>query len=249
MAGYGTTLEAPPRLDPLIRALMLAAQRRARSLGLRMKYRFHPGGDSTEWDLSVDGNGYLIAAWSQQLERDLPLVAEGYVGPGAGRQARNVAVSFVARWIAWCVGDEERTTISASGRDQVRWLWPVMDIPEPPSPLAARLAISDSLVARWIVGDLSEEVAIEELHTSMEGLLRVLLGVGKGPNWPTLLTDAEAAGLLAAADSATLGTFNTLHRNRLKHQALALTDSEREIVAEVMRDVLGIGERLLAKLP
>jgi hypothetical protein len=249
MAGYGRTLEANAQLDPLIRALMLAAQRRARSLGLRMKYRSHPGEGRTEWELSVDGNGYLIAAWSQQLERDLPLVAEGYVGVDQGRQARNAAVSFVARWIACCVGDEERTAISTSGSDRVRWLWPVMDIPEFPSPIAARLAISDSLVARWLVGDIPEEVAIEELHTSAEGLLRVLLGVGKGPNWPTLLTAAEAAGMLSAADSATLGTFNLLYRNRLKHQALALSESERATAAEVMKQVLEIGERLLARLP
>ena len=124
-----------------------------------------------------------------------------------------------------------------------------MDIPEFPSPIAARLAISDSLVARWLVGDIPEEVAIEELHTSAEGLLRVLLGVGKGPNWPTLLTAAEAAGMLSAADSATLGTFNLLYRNRLKHQALALSESERATAAEVMKQVLEIGERLLARLP
>ena len=249
MAGYGRTLEANAQLDPLIRALMLAAQRRARSLGLRMKYRSHPGEGRTAWDLSVDGNGYLIAAWSQQLERDLPLVAEGYVGVGEGRQARNVAVSFVARWIACCVGDEERRVISTSGGDRVRWIWPVMDIPELPSPLAARLEISDSLVARWIVGDIPEEVAIEELHTSAEGLLRVLLGVGKGPNWPTLLTAAGTAGLLTAAESTTLGSFNVLYRNRLKHQALAMSDSDRVNATEVMKRVLDISERLLAKLP
>jgi hypothetical protein len=249
MAGYGTTLEADAQFDPLIRALMLAAQRRARSLGLRMKYRSHPGEGRTDWELSVDGNGYLIAAWSQQLERDLPLVAEGYVGVGEGRQARNAAVSFVARWIAWCVGDEERTVITTTGSDRVRWLWPVMDIPEPPSPLAARLAISDSLVARWLVGDLPEEVAIEELHTSVEGLLRVLLGVGKGPNWPALLTAAESAGVLKPMESATLGTFNVLYRNHLKHQALALSNSDRATAGEVMRQVLQIGERLLARLP
>jgi hypothetical protein len=188
----------------------------------------------------------LIAAWSQQLERELPLVAEGYVGFGEGRQARNATESFVTRWIAWCVGGEERTVISTSGRDRVRWIWPVINIPERPSPLAARLEISDSIVARWLVGDMPEEVAIEELHTSVEGLLRVLLGLGKGNDWPALLVSAESVGLLTGAERATLRKFNTLYRNRLKHQALALSDADRAGATETMREVLAISEHLLS---
>ena len=248
MAGYGTTLEAPPHLDLLIRALLRAAQRRARSLGLRMKYRCHPGGDVTRWDISIRGNGYVIAAWSQWLKRDLPVVAEGFVGIGDGYQARNAAISLVARWTGWCVGDEENVTVSTNGSDRVGWFWPVLDIPEAPSLLAPRLRISDGLIARWMVGDLPEEVAIEELHTAIEGLLRSVLRVGRGPNWPRLLLSAESAGFLSATASATLGSFNALHRNRLKHQALALTGPEREVVKDLLSEVLVIGERLLRNI-
>lgn len=247
MAGYGTTLQTPPEFDPLIRVLMRAAQRRARTLGLRMTYRRHPREDQTEWDMIVDGNGYLIAAWSQWLDRDLPVVAEGFVGIGEGRQARNVAVSLVARWTGWCVGDEECTTISSGGSDEVGWFWPVINVPEPSSPLAPRLIISDSLVARWIVGDLPEEIAIEELHTAIEGLFRAVLGGGKG-RWPMLFAKAVAAGHLQTADKTTLHSFNIRYRNRLKHQALALTDAERVHVNALMRDVLGITERLITSI-
>ena len=214
-----------------------------------MRYRCRPTGRLTDWDLSIDGNGYVIAAWSQQLFRDLPIVAEGYVGDGQGRVARNVAVSLVARWTDWCVGDSEDLTISATGSDKGKFFWPVIDVPLPPHALAPRLVQSDELVGRWIVGDLPEEAAIEELHTSVEGVLRSLLGVGKGPNWPKLLEGAEAGGFISTSERLILDSFNTLHRNRLKHGALALAETERIAAAAAMWNVLAICESLLGSLP
>jgi hypothetical protein len=214
-----------------------------------MRYRRHQNaGAKTDWDLVVDGNGYVIAAWSQQLHRDLPVVAEGFVGSGEGRIARSVAESLVARWTDWCVGESENTMISSTGNDTGRFFWPVIEVPIPPDPLEPRLAISDDLVGRWIVGNLPEEVAIEELHTSVEGLLRRLLGVGKGPNWPTLLTKARSSGYISETDGGILTSFNTLYRNRLKHQAEALIDDEREAASQTMWMVLGICEGLLQKM-
>ena len=245
MAGYGTTLSAPSQFDQLIRALMRAAQRRARSTGLRMRYRCQPASGHTDWDISVDGNGYVIAAWSQQLARDLPVVAEGFVGDGEGRRARNIAVSLVARWTDWCVGDSENTTVSATGSDKGKFFWPVIDVPVPPHALAPRLAQADELVGRWIVQDIPPEAAIEELHTSVEGVLRSILGVGKGPNWPALLDRAERAGFIAEPDRLALESFSTLYRTRLKHHALAVAEAERVATTNVMWDVLGICESLL----
>jgi hypothetical protein len=245
MAGYGTTLQAPTKFDPLIRALLRAAQRRARTLNLRMQYRRHEGDGATNWDVTVDGNGYMIAAWSQWLERDLPIVAEGYAGYGAGRPARNIAVSLVARWTGWSVGGEERTAITATGADHGRWYWPVIDVPDPPDPLEPRLAISDGLIARWIAKDLPEEVAIEELHTAVEGLLRSIVGKGK---WPQLLAKAETKGKLTSSERTSLDAFNVLYRIRLKHQVKALEEPERTTARDVMYEVLGITERLLDRL-
>lgn len=210
-----------------------------------MRYRRSDDGARTSWEVTVDGNGYLIAAWSQWLERDLPVVAEGFVGVGAGSVARNVAVSLVARWTGWCVGEEERTAVSSTGSDRIRWFWPVIDVPDPPSRLADRLAISDGLVARWLVGDLPEEVAIEELHTAVEGLLKSLVGNGK---WPQLLARAEAAGTLSSTDKSTLDVFNVAYRVHLKHQTRALADNERTKANELMHEVLAITERLLGRL-
>jgi hypothetical protein len=226
---------------------MRAAQRRARALDLRMSFRRRPAGAQTAWSITVDGNGYRIAAWSQQLARDLPIVAEGYTALRPNESARNLATSLVARWTAWCVGEEEYTTVSLDGRDRVRWIWPIIDFPERKQRLNPRLLISDELIGRWMTGDLPEEVAIEEFHTAIEALLRHLQKVGRGPSWPTLLGRAKSRGDLSSADARTLTRFNDLHRNRLKHEGSALTAAERKGVKQVLLDVLVITERLLSR--
>lgn len=245
MAGYGTTLQCPQELDQLVRLLMRAAQRRARAIGLRTRYRLHAKGAISDWDITVDGNGYFIAAWSQWLDRDLPIVAEGFSGLGSRTLARNVAVSLVARWTGWCVGDEDRSDIRATGDDRVRWFWPVIDVPELPSPLAPRLVIADNAIARWIVGELPEELAIEEVHTAVEGLLRSLVGKGK---WPVVLGKAENAKMLTSADKALLNHFNVVYRVRLKHNLVALTEVERAAARDSLYEVLDLCERLLDRV-
>jgi hypothetical protein len=248
MAGYGTTVTVASEHDALMRALLRASQRRARAIKLRMSFRRHVHGATTDWDIGIDGNGYRIAAWSQQLERDLPTVAEGFVGIPTS-VARNIAISLVARWAEWCVGDDEASmTVSTSGRDRVRWIFPVLDFPERPHPLNARLVIADALIGRWIVGDLPEEVAIEELHTALEALLRHILEVGPKPKWTTLVAGVKRVGRLSGQDGRSLDRFNRLHRNRLKHEGKALAASERAEVRDILWDVLAIAERLLWRL-
>lgn len=246
MAGYGATLRASAELDLLLRTLLRAGQRRARALNLEMTYRSSRQGNQTNWDVWVDGSGYLIAAWSQWIERELPIVAEGFAEKPSGRRAVYAALSLVARWMGLCVGDEERVLITTNGSDLVGWFWPVIDVPNASHRLAARLTLSDKIIARWLVGDLPEETAIEELHTAMEGLFRSLLGSRKG-NWPSLLDRAEKAGYIASTQSATLNTFNAIYRNRLKHEAETLTDSERERAREAMYDVIGIADAVLSR--
>lgn len=227
---------------------MRAAQRRARSSGLRMHYRCLPSNGRTYWEITVDGSGQIIAAWSQQLRRELPIVAEGFVGNGMGRQARNLANSLVARWTDLCVGQSENARVTSSGSDTGHYFWPVMDVPLPPHPLEPRLSITDDLIGRWIVGDLPSEAAIEELHTSMEGLLRKLPRVPRRATWPAMLKIALDAGFITSKDKTALMSFNTQFRNRLKHRTLALRESHRVAVAERMSEVLDIHENLLGRI-
>lgn len=228
---------------------MRAAQKRAQSVGLRMNYRRHQHGKWTDWDLVVDGNGYAIAAWSQQLRRELPIVAEGYSGLERGPVARNVASSLVSRWTDWCVGESNNTTISSTKRDDGLFYWPVIDVPKSPHSLEPRLTISDDVLGRWIVGELPIEVAIEELHTAVEGVLRAFPGARKRSNWPQLLVNVESLELLTPSNKELLTEFNCLYRNRLKHRTLALTDSERVKARDDFHKILGVAEKLLGRMP
>jgi hypothetical protein len=108
MAGYGSSIEVPEAYDELVRALMKAAQRRGRALELRVRFRRRPRSAEgwTSWEVTVDGAGILIAAWVRQLERELPVVAEGFTSTGAGRSAVRVARSFISRFIESCVGSD-----------------------------------------------------------------------------------------------------------------------------------------------
>jgi hypothetical protein len=211
-----------------------------------MRYRRRPLGDVTAWDVDVDGNGYRIAAWSQQLARDLPRVAEGYSGAGAGRAAQSVATSLVARWIEWCVGDDQATDrVTDNGRDEPRWFWPVIDVPDRDDPMYPRLLLADELIGQWIVHELPAEVVIEELHTAVEALLRRRLNAKRGTKWPVLLRTASARGLISVGDAQRLDRFASAHRNRLKHEAHAIPEAESGIVRALLHDVLAVTEHLL----
>ena len=238
MAGYGTHLVAPQWCDELIRVLLKAARRRARALHLEMHYRRRSASENRSiWELSVDGGGPAIAAWSRQLERDLPVVAEGHTGSVAPATARRIALSLVARWIAWAVGGVQDLRVRTSVGDPVRWVWPLIDYPEGQR-LTARLLLADEIVARWLVEDIPEEIVIEELHTVVESVLRQQLSAKHRDKWPTLLDLASRRGLLTPAQKQLLSMFNRHYRNRLKHRGEVLDDSDRSTIRTMLSDVL-----------
>jgi hypothetical protein len=129
----------------------------------------------------VNGNGVRIAASVHQIERELPIVAEGYTGTNSTAVARQVAGSFVARFINWFMADDEdeveSNRVGTSRPDPVRYLWPVLDIPEQDHRLGPRLWIAEDAIARWMTGDLPEEIVIEEVHTAAEAASGFYLGL------------------------------------------------------------------------
>lgn len=253
MAGYGTSVRVPVEFDGLVSALLSAAQRRGTPLDLRVRFARNPSVSQwrhlelRSWELAVDGRGWRIAAWAHQLERDLPVVAEGWTGPSAGRRAVRVAESFVARWIDWCVGADDfvddRVRISA--RDINRWRWPIFDLPEPYEG-NERVWLADEVCSRWVTGDIPDEIMIEELHTAIEQVLRRALSPGKRANFPTLLDAAEQEGLLGEDGKSVLKHLSREWRNALKHRGKTIADRDalrRELFAAV--DVFDL---LLGKL-
>ena len=91
-------------------------------------------------------------------------------------------------------------------------------------------------------GEVATEVAIEELHTGAEGILRTL--VGPRGNWPTLLKRADRAGLLTPGAVAKFGRFNAERRNRLKHQCEVIPAADMDAVRDLMDDVMAMIEHL-----
>ena len=222
VAGYGTSIEVPSTYDQLSRALLRAAQRRGRvlSLAVRFRKRSSPSPGWTSWELTVDGHSVHIAAWARQIERELPVVAEGYTCTGSGRSAVRLAGSLVARFIESCVGgtlEAVPTKVVLHRQDDARVFWPLLDPPDLEHDLAARLALADELIARWLVGDLPDETGIEETHTAIEIVLRRVLDAGKSVQFPDLVGRAAERGLITQEDHGVLVDLNK-RRVQIKHR-------------------------------
>jgi hypothetical protein len=252
VAGYGTSVEVPEAYDELTRALLRAAQRRGRALDLDVRYRRRLGSSLgwASWELSANGAGVLIAAWVRQLERELPIVAEGFTGAGAGRSAVRVVRSFVARYIEWCVGDalgEVRDRVVLGRDDEARVFWPLLDPPDLGHEFAARLTLADALLARWMVGDLPDETGIEEMHTAIEIVLRRVLRAGRRVSFPGLADRAVEHSLIDIHDRSVLVDLND-RRVDIKHHGGVIPPEAQADVSAVLHDAAWVLERLEGRL-
>ncbi len=200
--------------DELMELLMAAAQRRAEAAVLDFGYASEPDGDTTKWTLQVDGHGFRIAAWSHQLERDLPTVAEGYPHLPA-HVAIGFANSIVARWFADCVGtsgdqDDTPEAVIADDGGVNRWWWPILAarFKDLSDETRQRLAQADWLVGRWIVGELPVETIIEEVHPIAEAVLQTATASGPKARWPQLVKAAREKRMLTFDDVDVLTRFS-----------------------------------------
>ncbi|WP_166657534.1 hypothetical protein [Ilumatobacter fluminis] len=233
--------------DDLVRALMRAAQARGRRLGLDVRFRRRGGGRLSEWELIADGPGVLIAAWAQQLERELPIVAEGFTGRGHGATAVRVARSLVARFVELCVGDTlspyPSDVVVSSRDDEPRVFWPILDPPDRGHPLSDRLTLADEQIGRWIVGDLPDEIGLEEMHTALEIVLRSVLAAGNNTRFPALLDRARAADLIGDDGHEALTRLNA-HRRAVKHHGGVVPIEDQGAVRTDLWRVADVLDRL-----
>jgi hypothetical protein len=221
---------------------MASAQRRAEATLLDFAYGPKPAGEFTDWEMLVDGHGFRVAAWSHQLERDLPTVAEGYEGLPTPT-AVGFAKALVGRWFDDCIGtslrmedDDSAPVVNDDGRNE--WWWPILATEFDALPVESkrRLQQADDLVGRWIVGELPVETIIEEVHTIAEAVLRSATGLGRGSNWPSLVKEALAQRMITADDGRIFLRFSTVYRNRLKHEAgmLGIESDPEALVSDVV---------------
>lgn len=251
MAGYQTFVSVPDRYEDLSRVLLSAAQRRGRALELRVRFARSSSEEGwTRWSLAVHGRGHLIAAWVSQIERELPVVAEGFTGLGRGRVAVRVARSLVARFVEWCVGPDEpepRERVILSRNDEAIVWWPCLDPPDLPHDLARRLALADGLLARWLVGDVPPEVAVDEAQTALEIVLRRLLQAGAALPFPKLTDQAFARQLFSEEERNRIVDLNNRRRS-IKHHGGVIPDEEREVVREDLLVAMSALDRLESRL-
>jgi hypothetical protein len=252
VVGYGTSVEVPESYDELTRSLLRAAQRRGRALDLTVRYRRLPGRSAgwTSWDLTVDGGSVRIAAWTRQLERELPVVAEGFTGAGAGRSAVRIARSFVARFVEWCVGEKlgkvgDRVVLTRD--DEARVFWPLLDPPDLGHDLAARLTLADELLARWMVGDLPDETGVEEMQTAIEIVLRRVLNAGQRVPFPQLVDRAVKHAIIDHDDRRVLVDLNN-RRVEIKHHGGVIPPESEDDARSVLYGAAGVLDRIEGRL-
>ena len=182
----------------------------------------------------MDGHGDHIAAWARQIERELPLVAEGYTCAGSGRSAVRLAVSLAARFIESCVGEALEVAparVVLHREDDARVFWPRLDLPDSEHDLAARLTLADEMIARWLVRDLPDETGIEEIHTAIEIVLRRVLAAGERDPFPSLIRTAAQSGLITQEDHDVLVDLNE-RRVQIKHRGGVIPpEAETEAVS------------------
>jgi hypothetical protein len=73
MAGFDATFRFHPNDRDLVTALMAAAKRRSRTLGVRWQSSVSANGRGY---CRMDGNGFRLNMLLERLRRDLPIIAE-----------------------------------------------------------------------------------------------------------------------------------------------------------------------------
>jgi len=257
MAGYGTTLSVPSKANELARILLLASQSWAEEMECPRPPRvsFRKGRAArgrTEWDWSVDGNSWWIAAWVRRIERDLPTVADGYRGAVQGLQARRVAKSLVTRFITSLIGDvedEDSTRVISYRDDDCMLIWPMFEFADHVPALRQRQMQADDLVAWWLLRELPTETVIEDIHTVAEALLRYVTKRARKCDWPCLIEAALDAEIITPSDSASLATFSTTIRNPLKHRGATIDSAHEDTYRDAVIKVLAVIEKVARQLP
>jgi hypothetical protein len=187
---------------------------------------------------AIDGPTRRLDLLARVLELDLPMICQGVDGelPPARAYALGMGIADL-----FLVGrDLER----GEGRQVLRprkatsLYHPVYEIASDAASapmLGARLRISETVLADYALGRVDDSVALEELHTAAEKVMRVLVPSSDRLPWPKLrqeclhrgllpdpdhfadaLTDSAAPGLHAHTPEEVLAKLNE-ERNPAKH--------------------------------
>jgi len=204
--------------------MLSAVQRRARNLGLEIRFRRARDSGRTwlRFDVSVDGPLVRMETLFEQLALELPAFAEGARSkvPPRDRVAaawdvieayfvgmKDIRASIFGLWEALGLGDYGAAPLSY-----------VFD-PGAATHLAGRLRGLTRTLGMFRAGYLPPEQAVEELHTATESLLRE--AVGKAGSFPDKVERAHAAGYLTHEMYEDVLAMNKL-RVKAKHHGQSI---------------------------
>ncbi|MDN5796942.1 MAG: hypothetical protein L0H79_14450 [Intrasporangium sp.] len=262
MAGFDYEFSYTDLQRPYVEACERVAKARARSLSCRW-HTSHRTNEPVACYM-VDGQTRRLDLLGRVLELDLPLVCQGVDGSLAPARAFALGMGIAELFL---VG---RDTTRGEGRQMLRprketsLYYPVYELAGDGagmSMLEARLRISENVLADYALGRVDDSVALEELHTAIEKVMRALVPKSERFGWPELREQCHSLGLLpepkmyalltpdwglsdvhAHAPDEVLATL-ARHRNRAKHEPQSAADgwlrTHWECVASIIETLAG----------
>ena len=203
MAGFDAMFRFHADDRDLMVALMAAARRRARALGVRWHSSLSADGLGY---CSMDGNTFRLDMLLERMRRDLPTIAEATPAdrhtPAERRRLANGLIDVLCRWAGSYYDRYDKEgqpdyvprlrRLRMSEVVPVRVLWPGDKHPD----LYARLAVTEEIMTSWVLDEAAPEVVLEELHTAAELILMRLMEKRRAPAFAELVEKARADGHL-----------------------------------------------------
>jgi len=187
----------------LVAAMMAAARRRARAIGVRWHSSLSPDGDGY---CRADGNSFRLDMLLERLRRDLPTIAEATPAarhsPVQRQRLANGLCDVLCRSAASYYDryykEGEPDYVPRLRRLRTSEVWPLHElwVGDKHRDLYARLAVTEEILASWVLDEVAHEVVLEELHTAAELLLMRLLKKHRAPAFSELVNEARQDGYL-----------------------------------------------------
>jgi hypothetical protein len=238
MAGFDAMFRFHADDRNLMVALMAAARRRARALGVRWHSSLSADGLGY---CRMDGSTFRLDMLLERMRRDLPTIAEATPAdrhtPTERRHLANGLIEVLCRWAGSYYDRYDKEgqpdyvprlrRLRTSEVVPVRVLWPGDKHPD----LYARLAVTEEIMTSWVLDEAAPEAVLEELHTAAELILMRLMEKRRAPAFAELVEEARADGHLELPlgmhyddepgqidDMGDLLISLKDHRKRAKHQ-------------------------------
>jgi hypothetical protein len=243
VAGFDYEFSYLPEQRPYVVACERISKVRARTLLCSWRTSHDEGGRTATY--SVSGQTRRLDLLGRVLELDLPLVCQGVDGALSPGRAFELGVGIADLFLVGRDINRGEGRLVLRSRKETSLYYPVYELASGRAGLAmleARLRISEDVLADYALGRVEDTVALEELHTAVEKVMRAAVAAEQRLNWPELRRRCGTLGLLPNAEEYALvthdaeapnahahtpdGVLSELaeRRNRAKHEPRSATD-------------------------